>query len=62
MMKPKDIEKIRSQIVRLKLQNKTDAVFHIFKILDEYYQENPDEFFKDFFGRDVNDEFAESNN
>ena len=41
MMKPKDIEKIRSQIVRLKLQNKTDAVFRIFKILDEYYQKKP---------------------
>lgn len=74
-MKPKDIEKIRSQIERLKLQNKTDTMFNIFKILDEYYQENPDEFFKDFLGSDVNDlfvtarevvdvgdEFTESNN
>ena len=52
-MKPKDIEKIRSQIERLKLQNKTELMNAIFDILNDYYEEHPDEFVKDILGIDV---------
>ena len=59
-MKPKDIEKIRSQIERLKLQNKTELMNTIFDILDDYYEEHPDEFVKDILGIDGS-EFSKFN-
>ena len=59
-MKPKDIEKIRSQIERLKLQNKTELMNALFDMLDDYYEEHPDEFVKDILGIDVG-EFSKFN-